>query len=391
MRTFVTLALAGFLCGCGGREQSAPAVNRAGGVGNETSEGGLAAAVPELIGAAKGTGIQSVETAIQTLKRSKNAVPALIEALQDDDHFEQLAAATALGEIGAPAVMDITRLLSHKEEDVRSWAIAILGAIGAPAATAVPLLNAGLDDPLPEISTLATTALTQIGGPEAKQVLAASTTSSNKAERAPSRLGSAGPIRSGAAETERQEVGQHRLRKLPRIPAELKPVLLALRRGKTWEANRLVWKHVDPLESWLSEVLIKGRTTRNDILVLLGPALKDLDRPKRDAIISVQYEMGDSASSTTLVFDFDPTNGVLTGWSTSWAICGFCPHVYADDGRWRLEGKLLAGCIGPRSRGERYTRLAAIGRTRRPRQGEGREPGAGNRVPRSGATGVGAA
>lgn len=146
--------------------------------------------------------------------------------------------------------------------------------------------------------------------------------------------------------TEGKEVPKNRLRKLPRIPAELKPVLIALRRGKTLEANTLVWNHVGLLKTWLSEVLVKGQTTRGDILALLGPALKDLDRPKRDAVVTAQYQLGSHTAFTTLVFDFDAKTGVLTDWSTSQAICGFCPHVFADDGRWRLEGKLLAGCIG---------------------------------------------
>ena len=86
---------------------------------------------------------------------------------------------------------------------------------------------------------------------------------------------------------------------IPAIPAELKPALIALRRGDTLQANRLVWKHVDALKEWLSKAVVKGRTTRDDIVCLLGPHLQDLDRPQRDAVVTQQYSLGDSASFTT--------------------------------------------------------------------------------------------
>jgi len=136
------------------------------------------------------------------------------------------------------------------------------------------------------------------------------------------------------------------LRRIPRVPAKLKPALIALRRGDAVQANELLWTHTDVLENWLSKVLVKGRTTQDDIVTLLGPHLQDLDRPQRDAVVTQQYYLGGSAAFTTLVFDFDARTGLLSDWSTSQAICGFCPHVFADDGRWRLEGKLLAGRIG---------------------------------------------
>jgi hypothetical protein len=52
-------------------------------------------------------------------------------------------------------------------------------------------------------------------------------------------------------------------------------------------------------------------------------------------------------------FTFD-RNRVLTttgAMMPSLAICGFCPHVYSHDGAWRLEGKLLAGCVDARREG----------------------------------------
>lgn len=188
MRTFVSLIVAGALCGCSGGQQNGSGPDRVNDV-EKQADASVTTAVPdapgagELIEAAKRAGIPSVEKAIRDIQRGKDAIPVLIKALHDDDHFVQLAAATALSEIGAHAVPDITRLLNDKDDDLRSWAIAILGSIGARAATAVPSLKAALDDPLPEISAVAATALTQIGGLEATHVLAASMTHPNKAVR----------------------------------------------------------------------------------------------------------------------------------------------------------------------------------------------------------------
>jgi hypothetical protein len=134
--------------------------------------------------------------------------------------------------------------------------------------------------------------------------------------------------------------------RVPAIPAELKPALTALRKGETSKADGLMRSHIAVLENWLSKVLIKGRTTQDDVVTLLGPHLEDLDRPQRDGIVTKQYFLGTMEAFTTLVFDFDAKTGKLSDWSTSQGICGFCPHVFADDGHWRLEGKLLAGCIG---------------------------------------------
>ncbi len=47
-----------------------------------------------------------------------------------------------------------------------------------------------------------------------------------------------------------------------------------------------------------------------------------------------------------VVFDFDPETGILQDWQISDWICGYCPHILASDGEWRLEGKMLAGRVG---------------------------------------------
>lgn len=45
--------------------------------------------------------------------------------------------------------------------------------------------------------------------------------------------------------------------------------------------------------------------------------------------------------------NFDPETQLLVNFGIGRSICGFCPHILAHDGaKWRLEGKMLAGCVG---------------------------------------------
>jgi HEAT repeat protein len=65
------------------------------------------------------------------------AVPALIEALSDEDSGVRASAASALGKIGEPAKEAITALiqaLSDKDESVRRAAAEVLKKIGTPEA-----------------------------------------------------------------------------------------------------------------------------------------------------------------------------------------------------------------------------------------------------------------
>jgi len=71
-----------------------------------------------------------------------------------------------------------------------------------------------------------------------------------------------------------------------------------------------------------------------------------LDRPDRDNVISLQFPIPNYHLYTHLVLHFDRETKKLIQTEVSFAICGFCPHVYALDGNWRLEGKMLAGCVG---------------------------------------------
>jgi len=185
MRWYLALSCAALLCGCDSRERSAPSFSGTDEVASDTNErritaGEEATQPTELIEAARRTGNGSVEKAIQAVKQREDGVAALIQTLRDENHFVQLAAATALTEMGSRAVLDVTHLLSDEDDDVRTWAIAILGAIGKPASKAVRVLHAALDDQRPEIAALAATALAQIGGREATSIFATSITHPNK-------------------------------------------------------------------------------------------------------------------------------------------------------------------------------------------------------------------
>lgn len=107
--------------------------------------------------------------------------------------------------------------------------------------------------------------------------------------------------------------------------------------------------------AWVKTNLLPGRTTRAEVIETFGKPHVDLDRPRRDGIVTVQYNLqrlGVNAWEEYLVFDFDRRGRLVKSFSFSFGICGFCPHVYAHDGHWRLEGKMLAGCVGRPREGE---------------------------------------
>jgi len=51
------------------------------------------------------------------------------------------------------------------------------------------------------------------------------------------------------------------------------------------------------------------------------------------------------------VLHFDAKTDLLIDSGLSMVICGYCPHVFAYGDRWRLEGKMLAGCVGEMRKG----------------------------------------
>lgn len=98
-----------------------------------------------------------------------NAVDALIGALLDPDGEVRQRAASALGDIGEPALPSLIEALRIHDADLRQGVIAALGQIGKPA---VASLIAGLrtgDDP--RIRSGAAAALGEIGDPQSVDAL----------------------------------------------------------------------------------------------------------------------------------------------------------------------------------------------------------------------------
>jgi hypothetical protein len=111
------------------------------------------------------------------------------------------------------------------------------------------------------------------------------------------------------------------------------------------------------IKTWLAENLDK-KTTRKDVLAVFGKLYSnktpyDLDRPERDSVTVYEYQFwGDNRGYWYyLVFHFDAKTDLLIDSGLSMAICGYCPHVFAYGDRWRLEGKMLAGCVGEKRKG----------------------------------------
>jgi hypothetical protein len=104
---------------------------------------------------------------------------------------------------------------------------------------------------------------------------------------------------------------------------------------------------------WMAENVVRGWTTRTEIVTWFGKYPQNLDRPRRDGILTMEHLLyGDRTYSGMMaVFDFDPVTSILQDWQLSYCECGYCPPILASDGQWRLEGKMLAGRIGPSREG----------------------------------------
>jgi hypothetical protein len=127
---------------------------------------------------------------------------------------------------------------------------------------------------------------------------------------------------------------------------ELKPILDELRTAAE------VSETLERFEKWMAKNVVRGQTTAADIFASFGKDNRDLDRPTRDGIRTISYFLyGDAYNGGNVVFEFDFRTGILRDWQTSSWVCGYCPHILANDGRWRLEGKMLAGRIGAHREG----------------------------------------
>lgn len=104
-------------------------------------------------------------------------------------------------------------------------------------------------------------------------------------------------------------------------------------------------------QRWLDKEVRVGRIRDTEVIAVLGRGYRNLDRPKRDGLFTLEYDLGTLGISgwggEFLVLDFDARTRLLVARQIHiGGICGFCPHVLVDDGGWRLEGKMLAGCVG---------------------------------------------
>jgi HEAT repeat protein len=103
--------------------------------------------------------------------RGHSAVALLVDALAQDDRQVRMAAAVALGRIGAARAVPALIELLHAEEDVAAVAAGALGSIGDQ--DALPALFEALDHPHAAVRRAAAAALHSIGGPETEQKLGA--------------------------------------------------------------------------------------------------------------------------------------------------------------------------------------------------------------------------
>jgi HEAT repeat protein len=118
-------------------------------------------------------GLGSVCYALRTQgPAASNAVPALARLLQHSDVDLRAKAASALAQIGRPAVPPLTQALSDKDPEIRLLAVTNLAAIGPLARDAVPALIEVSAKDLPELRVAAVDSLSQIR-PSASNVVAA--------------------------------------------------------------------------------------------------------------------------------------------------------------------------------------------------------------------------
>ena len=145
-------------------------------------------AIPDLVRAFKSDPEKNVRSsAIFALRGiGRDAVPALIAALQDPDPTIRRDATSALGGMGKDAKDAVPALVlvlkTDKDPGVRSSAARALGAIGSEARIAVPDLVAALSEPDERLSAAAVDALVQIGK-DAVPALIATLSSENRKTR----------------------------------------------------------------------------------------------------------------------------------------------------------------------------------------------------------------
>jgi HEAT repeat protein len=90
------------------------------------------------------------------------ALPALLDALQDEAENVRACAGIALGQLGPGAVPALVKALEHLHPNVRGGSALALGSLGAGARRAVPGLSRSLHDEDPHVASAAALALGRI-------------------------------------------------------------------------------------------------------------------------------------------------------------------------------------------------------------------------------------
>ncbi len=95
-------------------------------------------------------------------------------------------------------------------------------------------------------------------------------------------------------------------------PAAITAFLKDLRKGHVPE-----YIDMEVLKPWLEEALLKGRTTRDEVVETFGTHYRDLDRPGHDETMTWEYFLGPPGSTGTwyhLVLDFSTDTQLLLDW-----------------------------------------------------------------------------
>lgn len=101
---------------------------------------------------------------------ARDAMPALVKALHDDDGKVREAAAHAIGLMGPEALPTLTEMLRHEDKYVRRHAVWALGKLGPLARPALPNLCQSLRDVDPRTASGAAQSLGSLGADGADAV-----------------------------------------------------------------------------------------------------------------------------------------------------------------------------------------------------------------------------
>lgn len=130
--------------------------------------------LPELIRALRSRIPENRLRAAKDLGRlgwlARDALPALVGVLRDEEAKVREAAAQAVGQMGPEALPALTGMLAHTDKYVRRNAVWALGRLGPAARPALPALCRGLSDPDPRTASGAAQALGNMGAAGAESV-----------------------------------------------------------------------------------------------------------------------------------------------------------------------------------------------------------------------------